>query len=221
MIFNGVKLIARPRNAWEKLLADQHSHAPQLIAAAFTAATLPAIAAVSGNLASAGLGHASNATAIQRAAIEFVSIAFGALIMIPALSLALLKIGTGARVNMTAQKAAAAAMALVWASWSCGIVLALPPLLNIRPEFGEFAWVLLALVCAYRVLVLTIDSGVSVSRRWRNKFTVEAMVAFTVLFVAVPVVPSLVMRFLVGVTGQVLYGAPPALDWPQPPEPTW
>lgn len=221
MILNGIKLLIRPKDAWEKLLADQGSHAPQLFTAALTAATLPAIVAVAGHLASSYIGYAAHATAIQRAAIGFVAIALGALVMIPALSLALVRIGNNARIPMTPNTASASAMAIVWASWISGIVLAIPPLLNIRPEYGELLWFILAVMCAFRVIRKTINSGVAVHRRWRTKFTIESMIAFIILFFAIPVFPPLLMRFLLGVTGQVVYGAPPELEWPHPPPAAW
>ena len=221
MIFNGVKLLLHPKDAWDRLLAEQSSHATNLIAAALTAATIPAAFTVFGHLLSARIGMAENATAIQRAAIGFVSITIGALVMIPALSLIMLRIGTKARIPMTAENASAAAMAMVWATWICGVVMFLPPILNIRPEYGEFAWMALAMPAAWRVLSQTVGLGLNVHRRWRNKFRVETMVAFAVLFVIVPVIPPLIMRMLVGVTGQIVYGAPPALDWPHPPDPNW
>lgn len=221
MILNGLKLLIHPQKAWDRFLADQDSHAPQLIAAAITAATIPAAAVVSGHLLSATLGYAAQATAVQRAAIGFVSVAVGALAMVPALSLVFLKTGTDARVDMTPKKATAAAMAIVWSTWLCGVVLAIPPLLNTRPEYGELAWLTLSIMSAYRVLSQTVCSGITVSRRWRSKFAIESMVAFVILFIAIPVVPPLVMRFLVGVTGQILYGAPPDAFWPHPPAPSW
>ena len=221
MIFNGIKLLLRPKNAWSRHLADQTSHATNLVAASFTAATIPAAAVVLGHLLSAQLGFTESTTAIQRAAIGFVSVSIGALVMIPALALVLLRIGDSARIPMTAQNASAAAMALVWATWMCGTIMMVPPLLNLRPEYGEFAWIILAIPAAWRVLSQTACGGLNVSRRWRSKFKLEAIVAFAVLFVAVPVVPPLIMRMLVGVTGQIVYGAPPELEWPQPPSPNW
>ncbi|MBN2531013.1 MAG: hypothetical protein JXR76_31795 [Deltaproteobacteria bacterium] len=221
MILNGIKLLIHPKNAWDKYLAEQGGHAPNLIAAAFTAATIPAAFVVTGHLLSARLGYAENTAAIQRAAIGFVSICIGALVMIPALALLLLRIGNAARIDMTAEKASAAAMALVWSTWVCGIVMVVPPLLNLRPEYGEFAWTTISLMVAWRVISQTVGNGLNVSRRWQSRFKVESMLAFAILFISIPVLPPLVMRMLVGVTGQIVYGAPPELEWPHPPTPNW
>ncbi|MBN2714819.1 MAG: hypothetical protein JXX14_03125 [Deltaproteobacteria bacterium] len=221
MIFNGIKLLLHPKEAWDRHLAEQSGHAPNLIVAAFTAATLPASVVVLAHLISAQFSFTDHTIAIQRAAIGFVSISIGALVMIPALSLILLRIGNASRIPMTTGNASAAAMALVWSVWICGMVMMLPPLLNLRPEYGEFAWMALAIPAAWRILSKTVGAGLNVSRRWRNKFRLEAMVAFVLLFVTVPVVPPLVMRMLVGVTGQVVYGAPPSVEWPHPPDANW
>ncbi len=221
MIFNGIKLLIHPRQTWERHLSNQSSHATSLAAAAFSAAVLPTTAVVLGHLFSAKLGFTDHTTAIQRAAIGFVSVSIGALVMIPSLALLLLRIGTNARIDMTSEKASAAAMALVWATWICGVIMMLPPLLNLRPELGEFAWYIIGLFAAWRVLSQSVGSGLKVSRRWRNRFQFEALVAFSVLFIAVPILPPLLMRTLVGVTGQVIYGAPPDILWPHPPTPEW
>ena len=127
MIFNGPRLLITPKRGWTAVIAGHSHSAVWLVAAALTAAVLPAAAVVVGHLGSAISGYEENATATLRAAIGFTSVAGGALVMAPALTLLLQGLTRWSRGDTTPSRAAPVAMGILWPVWTAGIILAIPP----------------------------------------------------------------------------------------------
>jgi hypothetical protein len=191
------------------------------VAAALTAAVLPAAAVVGGHLGAAFLGHIARDIAAQRAAVGLVATVGGALVLAPALALVLMWLTRASRAERGRGREVPAAMGILWPAWTAGVVLAAPPLLDLGPEPGEALWAILAAAAAVRAIRDGAVAGLGVRRRWRTHFTTRATAAFVALFLAVPIAPALVARGLLGISGETIRPAPASLEWPLPPEPDW
>jgi hypothetical protein len=222
MIFNGWKLLVSPRRAWPALHGKRPHTAVWLIAAAITAAVLPAAGVVVGHLGSAMLGYTDHTTATLRAAVGFISVAGGAMVTAPALTLLLLWLAQKSRGAASQGSAETVAMAIVWPVWTAGMVLAAPPLFGAGPEIGEVLWVVLAAFIAFR----TIRSGdlafLGIRRRWFGHFTTRAALAFIVLFAVIVLGPATTVRSMLGAAGEILpTSLPDRVPLPLPPTPNW
>ena len=221
MIFNGFKIGTAPVRFLPPALAGCPRSPSGLIAAALTAVPWPAAAVVGGHLGSAALGSTSPDVAVQRAAVGFVAVVGGALVMAPALALALIRISEGARARGDAESVGPLAMGLVWPSWAAGLVLAVPPLVGLGPEIGEVAWVVVGTALAPRALRAHSRAGTEVRRRWAGPFFARGLVAFALLFAVVPIAPALAVRAALGVEGELVHAAPAEIVWPLPEAPDW
>ncbi len=222
MIFNGPKLLIRPKRAWSGLVKGRPRTALWLIAAAVTAAVLPAAGVVAGHLGSAVLGYTDHATAALRAAVGFIAVAGGALVIAPALTLLLLWLADISRGEATQNNAETVAMAIIWPVWTAGLVVGIPPLLGGGPEIGEAIWTLLALVIAFRTIhssELTLFMGIR--RRWFGHFTIRAVLSFGLIFVLVVVGPAVMVRSMLGAASEIVPSAPDRVPLPLPPAPEW
>jgi hypothetical protein len=221
VIFNGFKIAVAPARTWKQALASCPRSPSGLLAAALTAVIWPAVAVVAGHLGSAALGFASPDVAVQRAAVGFVAAVGGALVMAPALALALMRISESSRAPGDAEHAGPLAMGLIWPSWAAGILLAAPPLVGLGPEIGEIAWFVVGTVLAARGLWVHAKSGGDVRRRWAGPFFARGLLVFALLFAVVPIAPALAVRAALGVEGEIARLAPTPVSWPLPPAPDW
>lgn len=221
MILNGFKIGTAPVRFLPPALAGCPASPSGLLAAALTAVPWPAAAVVGGHLGSAALGFTSPDVAVQRAAVGFVAVVGGALVMAPALALALMRIAEGARARGDAKSAGPLAMGLIWPSWAAGLVLAVPPLAGLGPEIGEIAWFVAGTALAARALLAHSRAGTDVRRRWAGPFFARGLVAFAVLFAVVPMAPALAVRAALGVEGALVRAAPAEVVWPLPEAPDW
>jgi len=221
VIFHGPRLLVSPRKGWAALISGQSRSSGWLVAAAVTAAVLPAAAVVVGHLGSAMLGQEDKATAILRAAIGFTSVAGGALVMAPALTLLLLAIARWSRGVATPRTAGPVAMGIIWPVWTAGVILTAPPLLGLGPEVGEILWVVLAVLIAYRALHTTAPGELAIRRRWSSHFVLRATLLFTVLFVVITLGPAMTVRAMLGAATEILAALPERAPLPLPPTPNW
>lgn len=221
MILNGPLLLIRGAKAWRSTIAGRAPSGPWLVAAALTAAIWPAVAVVAGHLGSAAIGHQLAETAIQRAAVGLVATAGGALVMAPALTLALMRIAQSSRAENDPSLSGPAAMGIIWPAWTAGLVLAVPPLVGLGPELGEIAWCALALVIALRMIRIGAVPALGIRRRWSWHFTGRAAIAFALLFALIPLAPALLARGALGVSGSAVHAPPEPVELPLPPEPNW
>jgi hypothetical protein len=221
VIFNGFKIVVAPDRSLPPALAGCPRSPSGLLAAALTAVPWPAAAVVAGHLGSVALGFASPEVAVQRAAVGFVAAVGGALVMAPALALALMRISEGARAPGDAERAGPLAMGLVWPAWAVGLVLAAPPLVGLGPEIGEIAWFALGTFVAGRALLAHARAGGDVRRRWAGPFFARGLLAFALLFAIVPIAPALAVRAALGVEGELVRAAPAEVVWPLPEAPDW
>jgi hypothetical protein len=221
VIANGPKLLFSPGRFWPEAVGAGSRSAGWLVAAALTAAMLPAAAVVGGHLGAAALGHIGREVAVQRAAVGLVATVGGALVLAPALALVLMWLTRASRAEHGRGRETATAAGILWPAWTAGLVLALPPLLDLGPEPGEALWTMLAAAAAVRAIRDGAVAGLGVRRRWRAHFSLRASAAFVALFLAVPIAPAFVVRGLLGVSGETTRPAPTALEWPLPPEPKW
>jgi hypothetical protein len=221
VILNGPKLAAAPARFWRGALATCPRSSGGLLAAALTAVPWPAAAVVGGHLGAAALGLVSPEVAVQRAAVGFVAAVGGALVMAPALALALMRIARSARAPEELDHAGPVAMGLVWPAWAAGIALAVPPLVGLGPEVGEIAWFVLGTALAGRALWVHAAAGTEVRRRWAGPFFARGLLAFALLFAAIPFAPALAVRAALGVEGELVAAAPEAIAWPLPEAPDW
>jgi hypothetical protein len=221
VIFNGFKIAVSPARFWQPALAGCPRSPSGLLAAALTAVPWPAVAVVVGHLGSVALGFASPDVAVQRAAVGFVAAVGGALVMAPALALALMWISESSRARGDVARTGPLAMGLIWPSWAAGLALAAPPLVGLGPEIGEIAWYLLGIAVAGRALWVHAKAGGEVRRRWAGPFFARGLLAFALLFAAVPIAPALAVRAALGVEGELVRSAPPPVSWPLPEAPDW
>lgn len=221
MIFNGPRLLISPRRGWAALISEQSRSSGWLVAAAITASVIPAAGVVIGHLGSAMLGHEEKATAILRAAIGFTSVAGGALVMAPALTLMLLVLARWSRGAATTRRAAPVAMGILWPVWTAGVVLTAPPLLGLGPEVGEIVWCLLAIFIAHRLISTAATGELSIRRRWSSHFALRATLMFTVLFVMITLGPAMTVRAMLGAATEILAALPERPPLPLPPTPNW
>ena len=221
MIFNGFKIAFAPVRSWQPALAQCPRSPSSLLAAALTAVPWPAVAVVGGHLGSVALGYASPDVALQRAAVGFVAAVGGAMVMAPALALALMRISESSRAPGDVARTGPLAMGLIWPSWAAGLVLAAPPLFGLGPEIGEIAWFVLGTAVAGRALLVHSKVGGDVRRRWAGPFFARGLLAFALLFAAVPIAPALAVRAALGVEGELARPALPQVEWPLPEAPDW
>jgi hypothetical protein len=221
VIHNGPLLLVRGAKAWRTAVDSRTPSAPFLVAAALTAAIWPAVAVVAGHLGSAAIGHQLAPIALQRAAVGLLTTLGGAVVMAPALTLALMAIARNSRAGNDVDLAGPTAMGIIWPVWTAGLVLAVPPLLGLGPELGELAWFVLGLVIAVRMIRTGAVPTLGIRRRWRSHFTGRAILAFVLLFALIPVAPALLMRSMLGVSGSAVHGPPEPLELPLPPQPNW
>jgi hypothetical protein len=221
VILNGPLLLARGVKGWRSAIAGRAPSGPWLVAAALTAAIWPAVAVVAGHLGSVALGHQLAEIAVQRAAVGLVATVGGAVVMAPALTLALMWIARNSRAENDVNLSGPVAMGIVWPAWAAGLVLAIPPLVGLGPEPGELAWFALGLVIAVRMVRIGAIPTLGIRRRWSWHFTGRAAIAFVLLFALVPVTPALLVRSMLGVSGSAVHAPPEPLELPLPPEPNW
>lgn len=221
MIFNGPKLLVSPSRVWPALVKGESRSAVWLIAAAITAAVLPAVAVVVGHLGSAVLGHTDHATATLRAAVGFVAVAGGALVIAPAMTLLLLWLADLSRGGATQNSAETMAMAIVWPVWTAGLVVGIPPLFGVGPEIGEAVWTCLAFLVALRTVRSGELSFLGIRRRWNRHFTTRAIISFILLFGFIVLGPSIVVRGILGAAGEIIPELPDRVPLPMPPTPNW
>ncbi len=227
MIFNGFKLLFRPRASWQKVVSSggKGRSPSSLIAAALTAAVFPAAAVTIGHLLSAAFGKESHTAAALRAAVGFAATAGGALVAAPALTLLLIVLAESNRGEVDASKASAVAMGVLWPVWTAGLVLSIPPLFGLGPEIGEILWTVLAVVIARRFFYNEVKAPLGIRRRWSGRFSFVASFSFALLFVVVTVVPAVTVRNLLGASSTVipinLIGSPETDALPLPPPPSW
>jgi hypothetical protein len=221
VIFNGPRLLVSPRKGWAALITGTSRSPGWLVAAAVTAAVLPAAAVVGGHLGSAVLGHEEKATAILRAAIGFTSVAGGALVMAPALTLLLITLTRWSRGTTTPRRAAPVAMGILWPVWTAGVILTAPPLLGLGPEVGEIVWSVLAVFIAHRLLSTAVPGELAIRRRWSSYFVLRSTVLFAVLFVVIILGPAMTVRAMLGAATEILAALPERAPLPLPPDPNW
>jgi hypothetical protein len=221
LITNGPRLLLRPSRAWPSRIAPSSGTSSWLLAAGLTAVVIPALAVVGGHLGSAVLGHTGREVALQRAAVGLVATVGGALVMAPALTLALLSLARASRTEITPATASVAAMGLVWPIWAAGVILAVPPLLGLGPELGEAAWAFLAILVTVRTLRTATSEWLGVRRRWTAKFLAQTTVAVIVLFAAIPIAPALAVRAAMGVSSSPSPSPLEPVSLPLPPAPSW
>lgn len=221
MILNGPKLLIHPKSAWPSAVGTRPRSAVWLVAAALTAAVLPAAAVVAGHLGSAIFGGEERATATLRAAIGFMSVTGGALVIAPALALVLLSLSKWSRGDASPGMAVAAAMGLVWPAWTAGSVLAFPPLFGLGPEIGEILWFAVVATIAVRTLRAGVLQSLSIRRRWAGHFTLRASVSFILLFGLITIVPAMAVRTMLGAATEIIPALPDRPTLPLPPEPNW
>ena len=231
MILNGPKLLINPKRMWAKTVGANtigattvgrsHGSALWLIAAAITAAVLPAAAVVAGHLGSAVLGHTDHATATLRAAVGFIAVSGGALVTAPALTLLLLGIAHRSRGAGTTCNAETVAMGIIWPVWTTGLLLGVPPLLGAGPEIGEVIWTVVGALVAVRTLRAGDMTGLGIRRRWFGHFAAYASVSFVLLFILVVIGPAMAVRNVLGAAGEILPTLPERSSLPLPPSPNW
>ena len=141
--------------------------------------------------------------------------------MAPALTLAMIRISGAARAQADSSVAGPVAMGLLWPAWAAGLVLAAPPLFGLGPELGEVAWLVSATIIVFRTVKHGAVKGLGVRRRWAARFLWQNVLVFTLLFVAIPVGPAVLLRSMMGVAGVTVHGPPEPTVWPLPQEPNW
>ena len=221
MILNGPRLLVKPDSVWQKTVGMTLRPALWLVAAALTAAVWPAMAVVLGHLGSALIGHEELSVATLRAAVGFISVLGGALVMAPALTLALLWTTDSAHASATPNQTGPVAMGLLWPTWAAGIVLAFPPLLGFGPTVGEIIWTLLVALVAFRTIRVGAISSLVIRRRWRWRFTTQSTVAFVVIFLFTSVGPAILVREILDVSKPAAFTMPDRPALPMPPSPEW
>ncbi len=221
MILNGPRLLVKPDSVWQKTVGMALRPALWLVAAALTAAVWPAMAVVLGHLGSALIGHEELSVATLRAAVGFISVLGGALVMAPALTLALLWTTDSAHASATPNQTGPVAMGLLWPTWTAGIVLAFPPLLGFGPTVGEIIWTLLVALVAFRTIRVGAISSLVIRRRWRWRFTTQSIVAFVVIFLFTSVGPAILVREILDVSKPAAFTMPDRPALPMPPSPEW
>ncbi|MCP4674695.1 MAG: hypothetical protein GY854_04105 [Deltaproteobacteria bacterium] len=221
MIFHGPRLLINPTRAWPGTVGDRPRPSTWLIAAALTAAVWPGVAVVGGHIGSAALGYEESAVATLRAAIGFMSVVGGALVMAPALTLILLWLTDAAHEDTTPDYTGPVAMGVLWPVWTAGLVLAVPPLLGLGPELGEAAWIMLAAFVTARTLRHGAVSALAIRRRWKSRFLVHSTAAFLVAFMIVSIAPAVVVRSILGAATPIEISLPDRPTLPLPPEPNW
>ncbi len=221
MILNGPRLLINPNRAWPGTVGDRPRQSTWLIAAALTAAVWPGVAVVGGHIGSAALGHEESSVATLRAAIGFMSVVGGALVMAPALTLILLWLTDAAHEETTPEYTGPVAMGVLWPVWTAGLVLAVPPLLGLGPELGEVTWIILAALVSVRTLRGGAVSALAIRRRWKSRFLVHSTVAFLFAFMIVSVGPAIFVRSMLGAATPIEISLPDRPALPLPPEPNW
>ncbi len=221
MILNGPKLLIHPRAAWPSAVGTRSHSAVWLVAAALTAAVLPSAAVVAGHLGSAIFGGEEHATATLRAAIGFIAVAGGALVVAPALTLILLSLTRWSRGDASPGRAGGVAMGLVWPVWTAGSVLAIPPLLGLGPEIGEIVWFSLVAAITVRTLRSGALASLSIRRRWAGHFIARATLVFTLLFGVITLTPAMTVRAMLGAATEIIPDLPDRPALPLPPAPNW
>jgi hypothetical protein len=221
VILSGPKLLLRGNRTWANTVGGRPKSGAWLIAGALTAAIWPAVAVVAGHLGSAAIGFQPGPAAVQRAAVGLVATVGGAMVMAPALTLALMRISRLSRAENDTRLSGPTALGLLWPTWTAGLVLALPPLAGLGPEPGEIAWLVLAAIIALRMIRIGAIKTLGIRRRWSWHFSGRATVAFVLLFALIPVAPAVVVRGMLGVSGSATHAPPQPLELPLPPEPDW
>ncbi len=221
MILNGPRLLIKPDRVWHDTVGTALRPAPWLVAAALTAAVWPAVAVVLGHVGSALVGHEELSVATLRAAIGFISVLGGALVMAPALTLALLWTTNNAHTSTTVSQAGPVAMGLLWPTWTAGIVLAFPPLLGFGPTVGEILWMLLGTLVAFRTIRSGAVSSLRIRRRWRWRFTIRSVLAFVLIFVMTSLGPAVAVRGILNISKPAGFAMPDRPALPRPPDSEW
>lgn len=221
MILNGPRLLVNPSRVWPDAVGVAARPAPWLVAAALTAAVWPAMAVVLGHLGSALIGHEDLSVATLRAAVGFISVLGGALVMAPALTLAFLWTTYNAHETTTPNQTGPVAMGLLWPTWAAGMVLAIPPLLGFGPAVGEIIWTLLAVVIAFRIVRTGAISSLLIRRRWKGRFLSRSVLVFFIAFVLTSVGPAVLVRGMLNVAKPAGFDLPDRPALPMPPDAEW
>ncbi|MBN2801869.1 MAG: hypothetical protein JXR91_02125 [Deltaproteobacteria bacterium] len=221
MIIEPLKLIIKPEQWWNSK-KSVHQYSKGIIATeAIILATLPAIIVTIAHLASYWLGFTDRFTAIERAAISFLTITTGALIISSALNLIFLKLAENAKSCASKEQIVMVTMSLISAIWFAGIFQAIAPISSLNPETGEIIWIVFSILITARLYFSGLPEAMGIERRWKSKFIIPSSISFLLLFVLITILPSLIMRYLMGVTGVTAYPSPDYVDWPVPPPPNW
>lgn len=221
MIFNGPNLLLRPRTTWARAVGDSSHNPWWLISASLTAAVWPALAVVAGHLISASFGLVDTKVATMRAAIGFLTVVGGALVIAPAICLVFMWTTRTAHEEENPRKAVSVGMGVIWPVWAAGVFLFLPPLVGLGPEFGELGWALIAIALAVRFIKNEAALELGIRRRWATRFILHTSLAFAMLFALVTIGPATLARDLLGAATPVVKAMPKHLTLPLPPPPNW
>ena len=221
MIFNGPNFLFRPSKTWAKAIED-NTHDPWwLISASLTAAVWPALAVVAGHLTSSVLGIEEARIAILRAAVGFITVVGGALVIAPAICLVFMWTTRVAHERENPRKAVSVGMGVIWPVWSAGIILFLPPLLGLGPELGEIGWAIVAIALGAHMIKTQAAGALGIRRRWAARFILHTSCAFALLFLAVTVCPAVLARGILGAGTPVVRTVSQRPALPLPPSPNW
>lgn len=221
MLLLGPRLLIKPSGAWRAVLESAPKKAAWLISAALTAAVWPAVAVVLGHIGSAALGREEASVATLRAVVGFIAVVGGALVMAPAMALALMWLTAVAHEDVSPNKAGSVAMCIVWPAWAAGVILALPPLFGLGPELGEMLWLILAFAVAMRSIRHGAVPALSIRRRWKTRFVSHTALAFAVMFTVLSIAPAMTIRSMLGASTPLLPSMPNRPALPLPPQPNW
>jgi hypothetical protein len=220
LILHGPRLLVSPHRTWSTIVGRDRQ-AISLIAAAITAAVWPASAVVAGHIGSAALAYEESTIAILRAMVGFMAVVGGSLVMAPALTLALLWTSETSRGTVDSKRAGAVAMGLLWPTWTAGIILVVPPLLDLGPELGEFLWLGLATLVVIRLLNQYACPTLTVRRRWKSRFVLRSTIVYLLLFTITAIAPAMFVRSMLGASSPHVASLPTRPALPLPPEPNW
>jgi len=221
MIFNGPNFLLRPRVTWQKTVAGSSHNPWWLISASLTAAVWPALAVVAGHLVASALGMEDPKVASLRAAVGFLTVVGGALVIAPALCLIFMWTTRIAHEEEDPRRAISVGMGVVWPVWAAGIILFLPPVLGLGPELGELSWAIVAALLGVRIIKKEAPGALGIRRRWTTRFILHTSLLFVPLFALVTICPATVARGLLGAETPVVRVVPDSPALPLPPPPNW
>ncbi len=221
MITDGIKIVVNPEKWWSSATIPPSYTVSKMVTDIMAVVVIPVAVVTLGHLASFWLGYADEHVAIQRAAISFLTICAGAFAMVSALSLIFLKFAKNAHSTVSSEKIVAAAVAIVTSVWLLGSFQAIASFAAMNPETGEIIWMVLSFGVAIRIITGGTSEALGITRRWKIKFTLPSIISFALLFVLITIIPAMLMRYLIGVTGHTFYDAPDPVNWPLPLSYNW